>query len=131
MNGNLILIFLGISYVAQILLSNRQLSIFRKNMSEMAAKGKIGVGRQKGLLKGSALIIAFEPNGKVIEARGIKGSTVFAKMNELPEWQQKSPTELTNLAKGTPWEKPLQEALTSVSNILTITESQEEKLIYD
>lgn len=114
MSGSTFLLCLAIAYILQVFLTNYQLSLFRKSMMEMAQNGPFIVGRKKGILNGTAVIINFSSDGTVLEARGMKGATVFTRLHKISDWTGKTPDELLIFLKNTSWEASVKNAFDSM-----------------
>lgn len=117
MNGNILIFCLIFAYIAQVVLSYYQLLNFRKTMASMARKGKIAVGRKKGIFKGKAVILLISENGIILEAQGLKGTTVFARLKKISEWENRTFEELLDIVKESSWDSSVKQAIASMSNI--------------
>lgn len=72
------------AYLFQGVLGFIQIKHFTKVYGEMRRQGRVAIGRKSGKFKaGTIVMLALDPQGIIIEARKIQGTTVLAKFKPL------------------------------------------------
>ena len=88
--GKIMILILG-AFFLQIVLTIVQIKSYQKNLSQMMQKGKIIIGRQRGMLSsGCVIIIRIDDEFNVIESRYMKGVTVFNRFKKYDEINKKN-----------------------------------------
>ncbi len=95
---SLLLLALGVLWLAQIAGTYYQVSHYRKVLSQITqegGKGYVGVGNAKARFgKGVILILVVDEDGWVTKALKMRGATVFARFEEDPDLLGSSIDEL-------------------------------------
>ncbi len=88
--GKIMILILG-AFSLQIAFTIMQIKSYQKNLSQMMQKGKIIIGRQRGMLSsGCVIIIRIDDEFNVIESRCMKGVTVFNRFKKYDEINKKN-----------------------------------------
>lgn len=79
----IIMIAIMVSWILQTLLGTTQVKNFNKHYSELRNKGRVSIGRSKGIFRaGVVLIMSIDKRRRVQVARKMQGVTIFAKFRE-------------------------------------------------
>ncbi len=81
-------------YILQMVLTYWQIKNYRKNLSQMAKKGLMGVGsKKKKLGAGKIVILVSDETGNLVEGKMMQGITVWARFKPMDSIQGVSITE--------------------------------------
>lgn len=90
-----ILIFIFGMWMLQGILAYFQIRHFRKTLNEMKKQGRVLIGQEKGKLSaGSIVILVIDKYNRVINAKEMRGMTVFDKFRTRNEFINKTIDEL-------------------------------------
>ena len=71
-------------YLLQMVLGLRQAKHFAENFSELRRRGRVAIGKQKGLFTAGALVMfLLDDDGIIVEGRRMTGVTVMARFRPL------------------------------------------------
>lgn len=83
-----ILIIFGLilfAWLLQTILGSSQINDFNKNYNELRRKGRVSIGRSKGIFRsGVVLLMLIDKNRNIKIARKMQGITIFAKFKDYP-----------------------------------------------
>lgn len=91
MNWQLLILALVIAWILQAGLTMFQIRNYQRRLRElgaMARGGYLGIGTTAGRVRaGSVVMLVANAHGKIIHAERMRGRTVFARFQELPQLQ--------------------------------------------
>ncbi|WP_227938391.1 transcriptional regulator GutM [Alkalihalobacillus deserti] len=91
-----LIILVGIAWLVQSFLGFFQIKNFNKHFSFLRQKGRVAIGRKRGLFKaGTVILIAINKGNKIIEARKMQGVTVFSRVRPMQGLDGKDLLKLT------------------------------------
>ena len=86
-----ILFLAFVLYVLQCFFMYMQMKHFKATVKELMSKGHVGIGEKKYKLSaGNVVVLVSNDDGIVIEAKQMKGRTLFARFKNINEWQNKN-----------------------------------------
>lgn len=108
MNWQIFALLLAAAWGLQALLTVRQIRSYRRRLQELrewARGGYVGVGTAAGRLRpGAVVLLAADGNGQVVRAERMRGRTVFARFEPLPEIEG---VDVSELGGQSAWMEPL------------------------
>lgn len=91
-----VLIFAGIAFLAQALLSFRQMKHFTDEFVAMRKRGKVATGRKSGGFNAGAIVFfLLDDDGIIREGKKLEGVTSFAKIKPLEGFEGRYVGDLT------------------------------------
>lgn len=83
-------------YLVQLILGLRQAKHFAAVFSELRRRGRVSIGKHKGLLSAGALVMfLLDDDGAIVEGRRMTGVTVLARFRPLTDFDGEQIATLT------------------------------------
>nr|WP_090884695.1 transcriptional regulator GutM [Evansella caseinilytica] len=87
----------GCAWLLQSFLGYLQIKNFNKHYYALRRKGRVAIGRRKGLFRaGTVVLIAINRGDRVLEAMKMQGVTVFSRVQPMPGLKGKNIVKLTS-----------------------------------
>lgn len=108
-------IVIAIAFVLQAVFSAMQMKYFSNEFIRLRRKGRVACGRKAGGFHAGAIVMfQIDENGIIREARKLEGTTVLARIKDLPGFEGRHIGELT-AADGPKGHKNLGKAIEDAS----------------
>lgn len=75
-----------LAFVLQTVFTVVQIKSYQKKLSQMMKRGKVTIGREKGMISsGCVVLLRVDDQFEITEAQYMKGMTVFNRFKEFPD----------------------------------------------